>query len=164
MPAFRRHNQGETTMRWGRFWGWLLILGIGSLFCTVNLDAQPDDILLDEQSVFAKRQRPAVDFPHMQHIDAELECSDCHHRFKDGENIQDEAELEEDAEGIKCAACHKNEPDFRFKPDLDPTRRTLQQGYHRMCMGCHRKLRKEKRKAGPMTCGACHPWKKATQS
>jgi hypothetical protein len=31
-------------------------------------------------------------------------------------------------------------------------------------MGCHRKLRKEKQKAGPMTCGECHPRKKATQS
>ncbi|MEE8316419.1 MAG: cytochrome c3 family protein, partial [Syntrophobacteria bacterium] len=77
-------------MRRGRFLVLMVILSIASFLWAVNLDAQPDDILLDEQSVFAKRQRPAVDFPHMQHIDAELECSDCHHRFKDGENIQDE--------------------------------------------------------------------------
>jgi len=151
-------------MRRGRFLVLMVILSIASFLWAVNLDAQPDDILLDEQSVFAKRQRSAVDFPHMQHIDAELECSDCHHQFKGGENVVDEAGLEEDAEGIKCAGCHKNEPGFRFKPDLDPTKRTLQQGYHRMCMRCHRKLRKEKQKAGPMTCGACHPRKKATQS
>ena len=144
-------------MRWGRFGGWIVGLGIGSLLWAVNLDAQPEDILLDNQTVFTSRTRPAVAFPHMQHIDAEIECSSCHHRFQGGENIVDEAELEEDAEGIKCASCHKKEPGFRFKPDLDLTKRILQQAYHRMCMGCHRQLKKENKKAGVITCGECHP-------
>ena len=141
----------------GRFPGWMVILGIGILLWAVKLGAQPEDILLDDQSVFASRSRPAVAFPHMQHIDAEIECSDCHHRIKGGENIVDEAELEEDAEGIKCAACHKNEPGFQFQSDLDATERTLQQAYHRMCTGCHRQLKKENKKAGSVTCGGCHP-------
>ena len=151
-------------MRRGLFLGWLVILGVGSILWAVNLDAQPDDILLDDQAVFTNRSRPAVDFPHMQHIDAEIECSDCHHRFKDGENVVDEGELEEDAEGIKCAACHKNESGFKFAPDLDPTKRTLQQAYHRMCMSCHRQMKKENEKAGSVTCGGCHPKNKAAQS
>ena len=151
-------------MRRGRFLVWAVILGMGSFLWAVNLDAQPDDILLDDQTVFTSRSRPAVDFPHMQHIDAEIECSDCHHRFKDGENVVDEGELEEDAEGIKCAACHKDEVGFKFAPDLDPTKRTLQQAYHRMCTSCHRQLKKENEKAGSVTCGGCHPKKKATQS
>ncbi len=151
-------------MRRGCFLVWAVILGMGSFLWAVNLDAQPDDILLDDQTVFTSRSRPAVDFPHMQHIDAEIECSDCHHRFKDGENVVDEGELEEDAEGIKCAACHKDEVGFKFAPDLDPTKRTLQQAYHRMCTSCHRQLKKENEKAGSVTCGGCHPKKKATQS
>jgi len=151
-------------MRRGRFLGWLVILAVGSLFWAVNLGAQPDDILLDEQSIFGGRSRPAVDFPHMQHIDAEIECSDCHHRFKGGENVVDEGELEEDAEGIKCGACHKTEVGFKLSPDLDPTKRTLQQAYHRMCMSCHRQLKKENKKAGSVTCGGCHPKKKTGQS
>ena len=150
-------------MRRGRFLGWMVILGVGSLLWGVNIGAQPDDILLDDQSVFASRSRPAVAFPHIQHIDAEIECNSCHHRFKGGENIVDEAELEEDAEGIKCAACHKDKTGFQFKPDLDPTERNLQQAYHRMCMGCHRQLEKEKKKTGSVTCAGCHP-KKAAQS
>lgn len=151
-------------MRWGRFLGWMVIFTVGTLLWTVNLDAQPDDIVLDDQSVFTSRSRPAVDFPHMQHIDAEIECSSCHHRFQGGENVVDEAELEEDAAGIKCSDCHKTEPGFRFAAELDPTKRTLQQAYHRMCMGCHRQLKKENRKAGSVTCGGCHPKKKAVQS
>jgi c(7)-type cytochrome triheme protein len=142
----------------------MVILGIGSLLWVVNLGAQPDDILLDDQSVFASRSRPAVAFPHLQHIDAEIECNSCHHRFKGGENIVDEAELEEDAEGIKCGACHQDKSGFQFKPDLDPTKRNLQQAYHRMCMGCHRQLKKEKQKAGSVTCGGCHPKKKAAKT
>jgi len=113
-------------MQRGLFLGWLVILGVGSLLWAVNLGAQPDDILLDDQAVFTSRSRPAVDFPHMQHIDAEIECSDCHHRFKGGENVVDEGELEEDAEGIKCSSCHRTEPGFQFQPDLDATKRNLQ--------------------------------------
>ena len=150
-------------MRRGRFLFWVVILGIGSLLCAVNLEAQPEDIVLDEQTVFTDRSRPAVQFPHILHIDAEIECSDCHHRFKGGENAVDEAELEEDAEGIKCGACHKSEPGFRFEADLDPTKRTLQQAYHRMCTGCHRQVSKEKKKSGPVTCGECHPKNKNAQ-
>ena len=153
-------------MRWGYFLVWMSILGVAGLFWVVNLGARPEDIVLDDQTVFTSRSRPAVAFPHMQHIDAEIECSDCHHRFKGGENIVDEAELEEDAEGIKCAACHKNEPGFRFEADLDPTKRTLQQAYHRMCTGCHRQVSKENtesKKSGPVTCGECHPKKEVGQ-
>ena len=149
-------------MRWGRFLGWMVVLATGS-FWAVNLAAQPDDILLDDQSVFTSRSRPAVAFPHMQHIDAEIECSECHHKFKAGENVVDEGELEEDAEGIKCADCHKDRPGLRFSPELDATERTLRQAYHRMCMGCHRQVKKENKKAGSVTCGGCHPKKKAAR-
>ena len=46
----------------------------------------------------------------------------------------DEGELEEDAEGIKCSSCHKSEAGFRLQPDLDPTKRTLQQAYQRLTL------------------------------
>jgi c(7)-type cytochrome triheme protein len=152
-------------MRRGYFLVWMSILGIVGLLWAVNLEAQPDDISLDDNEVFTSRSRPAVEFPHLRHFDdASIECSECHHRFKDGENIVDEGELEEDAEGIKCSSCHKGEAGFRFKPDLDPTKRTLQQAYHRMCTSCHRQLKKENKTAGSVTCGGCHPKKKAAQS
>jgi hypothetical protein len=152
-------------MRRGYFLVWMSILGIVGLLWAVNLDAQPDDISLDDNEVFTSRSRPAVAFPHLRHFDdAGIECSECHHRFKDGENIVDEGELAEDAEGIKCSSCHKSEAGFRFKPDLDPTKRTLQQAYHRMCTGCHRQVSKDKKQSGPVTCGQCHPKKKVRES
>jgi c(7)-type cytochrome triheme protein len=151
-------------MKWGRFLGWFVLLGIGSLLWALNLGAQPDDILLDDQSVFTARSRPAVAFPHIKHTDADIECSVCHHQFEGGENVVEESELEEGVEGIKCASCHKSNPGFRFKPDFDPSKRTLQQAYHRMCMSCHRRRKKENEKAGFVTCGGCHPKKKASQS
>ncbi|MEJ2236268.1 MAG: cytochrome c3 family protein [Syntrophobacterales bacterium] len=152
-------------MRRGYFLVWMSILGIVGLLWAVNLEAQPDDISLDDNEVFTSRSRPAVEFPHLRHFDdASIECSECHHRFKDGENIVDEGELEEDAEGIKCSSCHKGEAGFRFKPDLEPTKLTLQQAYHRMCTSCHRQLKKENKTAGSVTCGGCHPKKKAAQS
>lgn len=151
-------------MRRGRFLVLMVILGIATFLWAVNLDAQPDDISLDDKEVFISRSRPAVEFPHIQHIDAEMECSDCHHRFKGGENVVDEGELEEDAEGIKCSSCHKSEAGFRFKPDLDTTKRNLQQAYHRMCTGCHRQVSKDKKKSGPVTCGECHPKKEGRES
>ena len=69
-------------MRRGRFPVLMVILGIATFLWAVNLEAQPDDISLDDNEVFTGRSRPAVEFPHMQHIDAEIECSDCHHLFK----------------------------------------------------------------------------------
>lgn len=145
-------------MRRIRVPGWLWILGIcGTLLWVVNSNAQPVDIVLDNQSVFTNRERSAVAFPHMLHIDMGIECRDCHHRFKNGENVVDEFNLYEGAGGIECAECHKSEPGFRYQPDLDASRRTLQQAYHRMCIGCHRRLLKENKEAGPVTCGICHP-------
>lgn len=148
-------------MRWGRLLAWIAVLGIVGVFWTINLSAQPDEILLDNKSEFTSRQRPAVKFPHLAHMEADIECSSCHHRFKNGENQVDDSELEEGEEGIKCASCHRRKTGFKFKPELDPTKRNLMQAYHRMCMGCHRQLKKDNKAAGAVTCGECHPRKKA---
>ena len=153
---------GERSMRRGHLLACMLILGMAIFLWAVNLDAQPEEILLDNHSVFTNRSRPPVAFPHMQHIDAGMDCSDCHHRFKGGKNIVDEGNLEEGAEGIKCASCHKNKTGFRFKPDLDPTKRTLRQAYHLMCIRCHRQVIRDKKQSVPVTCGDCHPRKKGS--
>jgi c(7)-type cytochrome triheme protein len=143
---------------------WVGMITVGLLLLAVGLKAQPENVLLDNHSVFTSRQRPAVAFTHMSHVNSGIDCKTCHHRFQGGKNILDEMELEEGAEGIKCAACHKDKPGFRFSPDLDATNRNLQQAYHRECIGCHRQLNLENKKSGPVTCGQCHPWKKATRT
>jgi len=152
-------------MRWLRFLLWVGILGMGVCTWTLQLNAQPESILLDDHTGFTNRERPAVAFPHMSHINNGIECKTCHHRFQGGKNVLDEMELQEGAEGIKCSSCHKDKAGFRSAPDLDPTKRNLQQAFHRQCMGCHRQVSQEGKKAGPVTCGACHPRKtKASQS
>ena len=78
----------------GHFLVYLLTVAVGILLWAVNLDAQPEEILLDNHSVFTNRSRPPVAFPHMQHIDAGMDCTDCHHRFKGGKNIVDEGNLD----------------------------------------------------------------------
>ena len=152
-------------MRWLRFLLWVGLVGVGMIIWALQLYAQPEDILLDDHTVFTSRERPPAAFRHMFHISNGIECKTCHHRFQGGKNVLDEMELQEGAEGIKCSSCHKDKPGFRFAPDLDPTKRNLQQAYHRQCMGCHRQVSQEGKKAGPVTCGQCHPWKKkASQS
>jgi c(7)-type cytochrome triheme protein len=143
---------------------WVGMITVGLLLLAVGLRAQPEKIILDNHTVFTNRQRPPVAFPHMDHIISGIDCKTCHHRFKDGKNILDEMELQEGAEGIKCSSCHKEKPGFRFAPDLDPTKRNLQQAFHRQCIGCHRQLQQEGKKSGPVTCGQCHPWKKPPQA
>ncbi|HYA03931.1 MAG TPA: cytochrome c3 family protein [Syntrophobacteria bacterium] len=151
-------------MQRARMLVWVGMITAGLLLLAVGLKAQPEDILLNDHSVFTNRQRPAVAFPHMSHINNGIECKTCHHRFQGGKNVLDEMELQEGAEGIKCATCHKEKPGFRLSPDLDASKRNLQQAFHRECMGCHRQLTQEGKKSGPVTCGQCHPWKKASQS
>jgi len=151
-------------MQRARMLVWVGMITAGLLLLAVGLKAQPEDILLNDHSVFTSRERPAVAFPHMSHINNGIECKTCHHRFQGGKNVLDEMELQEGAEGIKCATCHKEKPGFRLSPDLDASKRNLQQAFHRECMGCHRQLTQEGKKSGPVTCGQCHPWKKASQS
>ena len=152
-------------MRWVRLLLSVGLVGVGIGVWALQLYAQPENIVLDDHSVFTSRERAPVAFPHMYHISNGIECKTCHHRFQGGKNILDEMELQEGAEGIKCSSCHKEKPGFRFAAGLDPTERNLQQAYHRQCMGCHRQVSQEGKKSGAVTCGECHPWqKKASQS
>jgi c(7)-type cytochrome triheme protein len=119
----------------------LLIVAVALLF------AQSENILLSHISVFKKKQRPPVMFPHAQHME-ESECLDCHHMYKDGKNVLDEGTLEEGNPGVLCSACHQH----KAKADL-------QKAFHRQCIGCHKKYHKEGKKTGPRLCAQCHPKK-----
>jgi hypothetical protein len=88
--------------------------------------------------------RAAVTFPHEEHMD-ELECLQCHHKYKDGVNILEEDALEEGNTDLLCSACH-----------TDNAKINLKRAFHRECMGCHRKLRLAGKSTGPELCGQCH--------
>ncbi len=106
-------------------------------------------IVLDFKDVFTKMKQTPVTFEHKAHKD--LKCTDCHHEFKDGQNVWKEGQ-----EVKKCSACHKLEADGKtvklyaaFHGSAD----------HSSCVGCHKKLKKEKKKGGPTACAKCHPKK-----
>ena len=107
--------------------------------------AQPETILLNNVKAFKKKQRSPVNFNHELHMES-LECMDCHHKYENGENVVDEAELEEGNPEILCSSCHS-----------DKTKIDLQKAFHRQCMGCHTKYAKEGQTTGPRLCGECHP-------
>ena len=109
------------------------------------LRAQPDKMVLDSSKTSGRKGRPAVTFPHNQHVEAGLGCKDCHHIYENGKNVLDEGKLEAGNQDIRCSSCHGS----KVRPNL-------QKAFHGQCIGCHRKYQKEGKKTGPRFCGECH--------
>jgi len=84
-------------------------------------------------------------FPHDRHMEAVESCNACHHRYENGENVMDEAELD-GGDAMRCNTCH-----------TDTASLDSRQAFHRMCIQCHRNLDKQGMETGPRTCGTCHP-------
>lgn len=131
----------------GKKYGILISLAVLLLITFIELRAQPEIIILNNVSVFNKKERTPVAFPHELHME-ELSCSDCHHRYEKGKNILDESELEEGNIEIQCSNCHGLK-----------TKINLRKAFHRQCIGCHSRYKKEGYETGPRLCGECHPWK-----
>jgi len=108
--------------------------------------AQPENILINNVKAYQKKQRPPVNFNHELHMEAS-ECTACHHKYENGENVLDEGELEEGNKEILCSSCHS-----------DKTKINLQKAYHRQCIGCHAQSTKEGQPATQF-CADCHPRK-----
>ena len=102
-------------------------------------------ILLNNQGYKKERKGP-VEFTHKRHAyEYRLFCWDCHHDYKDGQNVWVPW-----GETKQCNQCH----DPRKK---EPNKIMLQKAFHYQCKGCHKKLAKEKKKAGAYKkCGGCH--------
>jgi c(7)-type cytochrome triheme protein len=121
-------------------WFFTLTLAVAlAAFTGVLAWAQSDQMKLDHPEGFGKKQRPPVVFPHNRHVEANLTCKDCHHRYEQGKNALDESELEPGKPGIRCSECH----DSKSRP-------RLREAFHDQCIGCHSK------KTGPRYCGECH--------
>ena len=99
-------------------------------------------------------------FTHEDHMD-ELDCLDCHHVYKDGENVLDESDLEEGNPDISCCSCHNS-----------TTKIDLEEAFHSSCIPCHNENSKKfwiprkgiqwksfisnEGQQGPTLCGECH--------
>jgi hypothetical protein len=126
----------------------LAILICAGLFLTsgVLIAAKiPDEIIIDGQS-YKKDIKGPVNFSHKKHFkDYKVKCTECHHDYKDGENVWKAGKPVK-----KCEECH------------DPAKsegnvKKLMLAYHKNCQECH----KEKAAEGIKTpdkkkCADCH--------
>jgi hypothetical protein len=126
-------KKGTTTL----FFGAMTVI---CMLAFVPAYSQEDIVVLKDEA-FGKGQRPAAVFAHEDHNEkAEIEdCSVCHHVYKDGVKMEDES-----SEDSRCSDCHNVEKGFLTRP--------LMKAYHDLCQNCHKE-----NKAGPITCGECHP-------
>lgn len=108
-----------------------------------QLYAQDAEIYIENTASYFSKSRPTVYFSHEIHME-EYECLDCHHDYKDGKNILDEDDIEEDG-SVECARCHTKDTPIELKT-----------AYHRQCMGCHRRINKQEAGTLPITCKDCH--------
>ena len=108
-----------------------------------SLYAQDADIYIKNPASDHSESRPAVYFSHEDHMDS-YDCLDCHHDYRNGKNVLDEDDLE-DGKGADCASCHTKDASI-----------DLETAYHRLCMGCHRRVNKQEGDTLPITCQDCH--------
>lgn len=126
----------------------LICLALGAAFLVAVTLAYaatkaPDkDVVIHTKEVFKETKKTPVTFSHEKHKDAK--CDDCHHDFQEGKNV-----WKEGMEVKKCGACHLLEAKDKILK--------LEKAYHDKCQGCHKKLKKEKKKTGPTSCSKCHP-------
>jgi hypothetical protein len=95
------------------------------------------------QNEYSKRLKNPVTLSHKKHIEVyKIECTECHHAWK----------KEERDEPQKCAECHTEEGEGK--------KLGTKRAYHKLCMDCHKGLKKESKPCGPTTkCSGCHPSK-----
>jgi hypothetical protein len=131
----------------------IILMVVMSFFVSLTAinwtSAQEEELVIESADVFGKKQRPAVVFKHELHFDAFPDCIECHHIY---EKNNGEKENVWSGEEQSCSDCHK-----RVKED---NRLPLMEAFHNNCTKCHREMAKEKKKAGPVTCGECHVRKK----
>ncbi len=118
-----------------------------------HIQAQMSEILIDNEEVYEDQKKSPVLFDHDLHMGV-AGCMDCHHQYRDGENILEHQDLREGAEGVACRDCHA-EPGTRFREGHDPTQKDLEEAYHSQCITCHRDMASDEA-TGPRTCMGCH--------
>ena len=109
------------------------------------LSGDLDTILIDNRGYKRERKGP-VEFSHLEHArDYGMTCWDCHHEYKDGENVWVPWGTTQ-----RCSACH----DPLTKKDNIVN---LQKAYHLNCRNCHKERLKKDESAGPYReCSGCH--------
>lgn len=120
----------------------LILTAFLGAFCLAGIAVavdSPDSVKLYDDA-FTKKKKGPVEFSHKKHHDEYgVGCTDCHHVYKDGQNVWKEGDAVQ-----KCAECHK----LKKEGDVDK----LQNAFHNNCKDCHKELKK-----GPYEkCNDCH--------
>ena len=130
--------------------GWLsliTILLLGLVFATVGVLTAadvPDKIIIDNKG-YKKDTRPPVPLTHKKHHDEYgVACADCHHEYKDGQNVWKEGDPVK-----KCIDCHDPEK-------TDGNVLNLQNSFHRNCRDCHKDVSGQGKDAPFKKCTDCH--------
>jgi hypothetical protein len=120
-----------------------------------------DKIAIAHTEIFGPLERPQVIFDHKKHVEAikkegkkEWEtCSVCHREKK-----EELTRIKKEDEIIKEKKIEKRDVlGFEFpKKIVKLDKEAYKKAYHDECIGCHKEKLKEKKKAGPLTCGDCH--------
>lgn len=105
----------------------------------------PEEIVIDGKN-YKKDIKGPVNFSHSKHAtDYGVECTECHHEYKDGANVWNAGD-----EVKKCEQCH----------NVDKTEgnvKKLMLAYHKNCQDCHTEKSKEGKKTPNKTkCEECH--------
>ena len=134
---------------WKKYVMCVAVFAAGLFFFTAGglvADDIPDFIELDKD-VYKRNRKGPVPFEHEMHAeDYERACTECHHDYRDGENVWKEGDPVQ-----KCKECH--DPS-KSKGDV----KKLRLAFHKNCKGCHRALKKEgiSEDAPYRKCSGCH--------
>ena len=114
--------------------------------CIAAADNAPQKPIVIGVPAGAKLKKEKVSFPHKAH--AALQCDACHHMLK------------ENPEQYSCTAagCHDlaNPTNSEERKSMAYFRNAFHANSKSSCNGCHKKLKKEGKPAGPTSCKQCH--------
>ena len=130
-------------MKKGTFTG-ILLLSMGLIFIAAGVLTAADvteKIVIDNKG-YSKDVKGPVNFSHLKHSkDYGVACTDCHHEYKDGNNIWKEGDA------VKtCVTCHDPEKTQDNVPKL-------MMAFHNNCKDCHKNSGKD---TAPTKCNDCH--------
>jgi len=132
----------------------LFLLVGGALIAADLPTVAPDEFIIDNKG-YKKDKKDPVKFDHKKHskeflnIDDKLiDCTECHHDYKDGKNVWKEGDPVK-----RCGSADCHDPVKKIDE-----RSKLQIAYHKNCKDCHQALikagKKEKSEA-PIACNQC---------
>ena len=128
----------------------LLIVAVVSMFAmSVTFGVFAEDFQIPEKITIdiVQEKKPAVVFPHKEHIDRKTECTTCHHK-REGE-----------AKPRKCETCHDKTKDDGKKIAIkgNPPTSSKRGIFHVRCITCHKAEKKKNPSTkAPTVCTKCH--------